>query len=254
MTVELIRSEILDELNPEFDWEVPEFSPNIIASKSPCKITCRVCSYSWIIPADKRLTVKVCPMCQKKKKLIEKKERLLIINKEIIEKALTYRPGSKLLSALTGIRNEKVLIQCDQNHIFEMTIYKLEISDIYIHGKNRWCPICSQKNGNSRKQELKKNENLKKTVKEKREDNFKEIALSLGVEILQTLGKTKQVLMRCLICGKIGKVGINMFKIKDIKKRRPLCSKQCTDIWNNKKNELTQNLNLFNGNYPKLIL
>ena len=219
----------------EFLIFIPEFPPELSATIIKCPVTCRVCNHTWLVSGGMIQSLKKCPACVKRAKTALQFKNAKAKNLAIVEEALALRPGSKLIRELTWINNEKAQILCENDHIFEMRVRNLEISDTLNHNKNRWCHECSKEAGgkNAVKDALREGKPQEIKNQEKSIDNLKKIALSIGFEVLQSVWNETNLSFRCLVCGKITKSQWHwIYDCANGKTRRSPCSDECSRIWN----------------------
>jgi hypothetical protein len=222
------------------------------SNKRDFQLTCKTCNFTFKKQYAGLKKDPTCPAC--KRKLRKKRSQQKYYNKylAIITKALTDHPGSKLLTPIQGVMDEKTKIQCAEGHIITPIITDLRTN-------NSWCGACyrKQKQENfllGRRDRKKTAKTTKKKETQQQEkyraafDQLKQMAESLGLEVKEQHAARliHHYHFTCLICGKEIKKRLSVIWLQYKREANSYaCCKECDHLWK-EKYYLLEQYKLFN--------
>ncbi|MBF0231848.1 MAG: hypothetical protein HQK65_02260 [Desulfamplus sp.] len=140
---------------------------------------------------------------QRKKNRTEKSRKA---NLESVNYAISLRPGSKLLSQITGEPYEKATIQCEYGYVFTQEVKFIKVRQTPDTKHSYWCncPV-HRKEGNKIKRAMRQQALQKRIDKQELYKKLTKAANKINLKVVTTewLGAKAIYTFQCIKCGKI---------------------------------------------------
>lgn len=209
-------------------------------------LECKKCGYITNRTASQFRLIPTCRGCLNTKKLQGLKERRRKLHNDDIDILLQFYPKAKLVSEITGEKNELVTFICENGTQFTKHFENLKYSEKPCKMRSQWCgcPKCrSDKNANKIKKFMRENKGSFPGIEqaEVMYRRLKENSRRLGLTVISKawIGMNTMHVFKCRVCGThIYKTPFNMFYESPRILKIGYCTQICMDKVNKYKNLL----------------